>query len=216
MSTSIPTTLLLGCSMVFAISCSCEKYNEAKDAISAVKNLKETAENVQESMDQANDRMEERRKKGDTLAIHYEELATYLPESFSGYEKSGDLEGGTTNTPGYGSYSNVMQRYINSDGNQVTINIVDYNAAAMMYSTIMAAYASGFEIDNTDQHIKGFELSQDVKGWTVYHKKSRRAEAYAGVADRFHISVEADEQDNIDMVKNVTTKSIPVEKLAKL
>jgi hypothetical protein len=202
--------------LVFVASCSCERYEEAKNAVNAVKNLAENAENIQESMEDANDRMEERKKRGDTIAIHYEQLAEYLPESFDGYEKEGEMDGGTTKTPGLGSYSNVGQRYLNADGDKVEINIMDYNTAYAIYTTTMAAYASGFEIDNTNEQIKGFEYSDDVKGWTMLQKKDHVAEAYAGVSDRFHITVHADNQESIDFVMDVATKEIPIDRLAKL
>ena len=43
--------------LIFATSCSCDKYNEAKEAVSAVRSLAENAENIQESMEEANKRM---------------------------------------------------------------------------------------------------------------------------------------------------------------
>ena len=215
MRTVIQITIVFSL-LVFVTSCSCERYNEAKNAVNAVKNLAENAENIQETMEEANKRLEDRKKRGDTIAIHYEQLAEYLPDSFAGYEKDGDMDGGTTKIPGFGSYSNVGQRYLNADGDEVEINIVDYNTAYAMYTTIMGAYAFGFEIDNTNEQIKGFEHSDDVKGWTVLRKKDHVAEAYAGVSDRFHITVQADNQESIDFVIDVTTKEIPVDRLAKL
>ena len=204
------------CFLIFANACSCERFKEAKQAVNNVKNLADAAEEMQESVQQAEDRMEERKKSGDTLAIHYEELAEFLPGSFQGYEPVGDMQGGTTTTPGMGSYSNVSQDYENAAGDRLSVSIVDYNAAYALYSTIMAAYVSGFEIDNTEEHIKGFKLSDDVKGWTVHKKKQNRAEAYTGVSDRFHITVEADNQNGIDFVMDVSTEEIPVDKLAKM
>lgn len=200
--------------LVFVASCSCDRYDEAKNALNAVKNLAENADDIQESMDEANKRMEDRKKRGDTLAIHYEKLAEYLPESFAGYKKDGAIDGGTTTSPGLGSFSNVGQRYLNASGDEVEIDIVDYNTAFAMYSTIMAAYASGIEIDNTDERIKGFEYSDEIKGWTVLRKKDYVAEAYIGVNDRFHISVQADNQESTDFVIDVITKNMPVDRLA--
>jgi len=202
--------------LIFTTSCSCERYNEAKNAVNAVKNLAKNAENIQETVEEANKRMEDRKIRGDTVAIHYKQLAEYLPNSFNGYEKDGDMDGGTTKTPGFGSYSNVGQKYLNKNGDKLEINIVDYNTAYAMYSTVMAAYVSGFEIDNTNQQIKGFQFSDDVKGWTILQKKDHIAEAYAGVSDRFHITVKAYNQESIDFVLDVTTKEIPVDKLARL
>ena len=202
--------------LIMVNSCSCERYEEAKSAVNAVKNLAENAESIQQSMEDANNRAEERKKRGDTVAIHYEELAEYLPDDFNGYEKDGDMDGGTTKTPGLGSYSNVEQKYLNANGDRLEVSIVDYNTAYAMYSTVMAAYAAGFEIDNTNEQIKGFEHSEDVKGWTILHKKDQMAEAYVGVSDRFYIMVKADNQEDIDLVLDVTTKKIPVDQLAKL
>jgi len=200
--------------LVVVASCSCDRYDEAKNALNAVKNLAENADDIQESMDEANKRMEDRKKRGDTLAIHYEKLAEYLPESFAGYKKDGDIDGGTTTSPGLGSFSNVSQRYLNASGDEVEIDIVDYNTAFAMYSTIMAAYASGIEIDNTEEQIKGFEYSDEIKGWTVLRKKDHVAEAYIGVNDRFHISVQADNQESTDFVIDVITKNMSVDRLA--
>lgn len=214
MRTVIQTTIVFSL-LIFFTSCSCDRYNEAKNAVNLVKNLAKNAENIQESMEEANNRMEDRKKRGDTIAIHYEQLAEYLPDSFAGYQKDGDMDGGTTTTPGFGSYSTVGQRYLNADGDKVEINIVDYNTAFAMYTTIMAAYASGFEIDNTNEQIKGINYSDEVKGWTVLRKKDHVAEAYAGVSDRFHITVQADNQKSIDFVIDVITKEIPVDRLAK-
>ncbi len=215
MRISIQITLVFSV-LVLATSCSCERMNEAKNAVNAVKNLAENAESIQESLEEADKRMEERKERGDTVAIHYEQLAEYLPDAFDGYQRNGDLQGATTKTPGLGSYSTVSQEYQNQSGDKLEINIVDYNTAYAMYTTVMGAYAAGFEIDNTEQQVKGFQHSDDVKGWTILQKKDQKAEAYAGVSDRFHIAVKADNQDNVDFVVDVTTKEVPVDKLAKL
>jgi hypothetical protein len=202
--------------LMIATSCSCERYEEAKNAVNAVKNLAENAESIQQSMEDANKRAQERKERGDTVAIHYEQLAEYLPEAFNGYEKEGEMDGGTTKTPGLGSYSNVEQKYLNANGDKVEVSLVDYNTAYAMYSTVMAAYAAGFEVDNTNEQIKGFEHSEQVKGWTILHKKDKMAEAYAGVSDRFYIMVKADNQEDVQLVMDVTTKEIPVDQLANL
>jgi len=205
--------LLIGSCLALATACSCERLQEAKQAVDNVKNLAEAAETMTEELKEAEERLEERKASGDTMAIHYEELAKFLPESFGGYEKSGELDGGTTTAPGMGSYSNVSQRYENGDGDQLSISITDYNAAYTLFTTVMGVYAAGFEMDNTREQLKGFELNDDVRGWTVYHKKDGDVELYAGVADRFHIAVEAENQDGIDMVMEVATEVVPIKDL---
>ena len=202
--------------ILFTASCSCERLQEAKQAVDNVKNLAEAAESMGEEIQEAEKRLEERKAKGDTMAIHYEELAKLLPESYKGYEKSGDLDGGTTKTPGMGSYSNVSQRYENADGDRLRISITDYNAAYAMFTTVMGAYMAGFEIDNTREHVKGFEAGDDMRGWTSFQKKDGDVELNAGIGDRFHISVEADNQEDVDMVMDVATEAINIDKLQSM
>ncbi len=209
-------TLLALATFTFISSCSCERLQEAKQAVDNVKNLAEAAETMTEELQEAEERLEERKAKGDTMAIHYEELAKLLPESYKGYTKSGDLDGGTTKTPGMGSYSNVSQRYENGDGDQLRISITDYNAAYAMFTTVMGVYMAGFEIDNTREHVKGFEMGEDMRGWTEFQKKDGDAQINAGVGDRFHINVEADNQEDVDMVMDVATKAIDIDKLQSM
>jgi len=192
------------------------KVKEAKDAYSNMKNLAKAAEEMGDEMEDANKKLEERRANGDTLAMHYEELAKYLPESVADYEKSGDLDGGTTTMPGAGSFSNVSQRYENTDGHSLKITILDYNAAQMMFMTAMAAYASGFSVDTPESFIKGLKISDDIKGWQELQKKRKEAKTVVGIANRFYVEVEADNQENTDFTNSIVKDEIDIDELASM
>jgi len=185
------TILILSLGFLF----SCGKIQEAKNAYETVKSVAEAAEHLPENMEEMNRKTEERRAKGDTLAMHYEKLAEYLPESYGDYVKDGDLEGGSVNMTG-ASYSNVEQKYQSPDGNVLKIAIVDYNTAVHLYTGLMAFYGTGLEIDNTDQLMKGFEIDDEIKGWHSLKKKSNKVELIAGIANRFYVSINMDNQDN--------------------
>ncbi len=197
----------------FIISCG-GKVKEAKDAFSNLQNMAEAAETMADEMEEANEELQERRERGDTMAMHYEELAKFLPESVDDYNKSGDLDGGTTTMPGAGSFSSVSQRYENATGDHLKITILDYNAAQMMFMTAMAAYASGFSVDTPESMIKGLVINDDVKGWQELQKKRNEAKSVVGISKRFYMEVEADNQDNTDFTNSVIEDDIDIDKLA--
>lgn len=207
------TIVLTTC--IFLTSCG-ERMKEAKNTFNNIKNLAESAENIQEELEEQNEKLAERKANGDTIAMHYEELANYLPQSLDGYEPDGDLDGSTTKTPGMGSVSTVSQRFVNSDGDHLDITLVDYVGALSMYTSMLSVYASGFEVDNSDQHMKGFTINDDIKGWQVFHKKSGDVELNAGIAGRFMATIEADNQSSVDFAREILTDEMQVEKLAKM
>ena len=211
-STSIILFLLAS---LILVSCG-GKVNEAKDAINNFKNISEAAETMAEEMKDANEEYEERRERGDTVAMHYEELAKYLPESVDDYEKSGDLDGGTTSMPGAGSFSNVSQVYKNENGDRLKISILDYNSAQMLFMTAMAAYASGFSVDTPKNMIKGLVISDDVKGWQELQKDRKESKSVVGITNRFYVEVEADNQQNTDFTNSVIENDININELARL
>src|SRR5262245_51487621 len=99
---------------------------EVKDGEVGIGDALKAAKAIAEGATDAQDRWEERKKKGDTTAIAYKELETYLPE-ISGYTKDGGPKGNQTNMPGLGSWSQTEQNYINGDKN-IKVSIADYNS----------------------------------------------------------------------------------------
>jgi len=182
---------------IFLLSACGGKIQEAKNALNAMKSVAEAAGNLEENLEEMNEKQEERRARGDTIAMHYEELAKYLPESYNGFNKDGDLQGGTVNMTGV-SYSNVEQRYSNDNGDNMKITIMDYNAALQMYSLAMAFYGTSLDIDDTNQRLKSFTLDEEIKGWHSYKKKLNRVELFAGIANRFYVTINMDGQEEGD------------------
>lgn len=193
--------LFLLTAIVLLGSCG-KKAKEAAEALSALENMATVGKNMEKEVEKLENKYKERRERGDTLAMHYEDLANFLPISTHGFEPDGDLDGNTTNMMGM-SYSNVRQRYADSDGNSLTIEIIDYNAANSLFVAATAVYGTGMEIDNTDERMKGYKLSEDIKGWEVLKKKRNKASVFAGVVGRFFISIEAEGQNDTDGVKDI-------------
>ncbi len=208
--------LLIPLTICVCLTACGEKAKEAQNAFNNLKNLAESAENMQEELEEQNEKLKERKARGDTIAMHYEELAEYLPKDMGAYQSEGDPEGSTSQAPGMGSVSAVSQRYVNENGDQVVVELVDYVGAFSMYTSMFSVYAAGFEVDNADEHLKGFTINENIKGWQIYHKKTKKAEVNAGIAGRFMLIVEADNQPSINFVKEIITEEMRMEELAKM
>ncbi len=186
----------------------CGGIQKAKEAASAVSAAKNYAENVESGQKKA----EERRAKGDTLALAYTELQKYLPAAVAGYEKEGEPEGQTMNMAG-ASYSTAAQAYKKGD-QTLKITITDYNGAYALYGMATAVMASGYSMENADEKVGGIDLGVG-KGWEDIKKKDKTASVLIGLSDRFFVQAEASNQDNADFVKEVV-KSMDLQKLATL
>ncbi|MFN8353811.1 MAG: hypothetical protein U0Y10_05185 [Spirosomataceae bacterium] len=184
-----------------AVLFSCDtakKVKETTDNLSAAKNA---AENMQEGMEAANKRIEERKAKGDTLAMPYKDLQAYLP-SISGYTADGGPSGSTTNMMGF-SLSTCEQNYKKGDSN-IKVKITDYNAGYSAFMGITAMMKAGFSSEDDNQKAGGVNMGVDgVAGYETIYKKDKRAQLILAIADRFYIELEGDNLDNSEALQTI-------------
>lgn len=183
---------------------SCGKVKEAANAAEGLKNY---AEGMKESAS----KIEERKAKGDTISMPYAELQKMLPSSISGYTKEGDPKGESMNMVGM-SYSTASQVYKSGDG-EITVNIMDYNASYAGFGAATAMFATGFSMDNDQEHLGAIDLGiSGVKAWEDVKKKEKHSTIMAGVNDRFLVTAEGRNVE-ADAVK-AAIKSVDFGKLA--
>jgi methionine synthase II (cobalamin-independent) len=195
-------SLLFLSTILFLVSC-----GKVREAANAAEGLKNYAEGLKESTS----KIEERRAKGDTISIPYADLQKLLPASISGYTKDGDPKGESISMVGM-SYSTASQVYKNGDA-EITVNIMDYNASYAAFGAATAMFATGFSVDNAEEHLGAVDLGiSGVKAWEDVKKKEKRSTIMAGVNDRFLVSVEGRNVD-VDVVKEAV-KAVGLEKLA--
>ncbi len=185
-----------------------EKEKTADNPLEALENY---AEETQQAQGEAEQKIAERRAKGDTLAMPYEELMKFLPASIDGYTKE-EPNGATVNVPG-SSYSSADCNYTNDKGERVHVTIVDYNQAYGMYNGLTAMWA--FSVDTPEEKSNGVKLDNNIAGWEQFRKKSGDAVITLGVGYRFWVQVEADAQKDTEGVKEIA-KSIDLDKLASM
>lgn len=194
-------SLLFISAVLFIVSC-----GKVKDATNAAEGLKNYAEGMKESAS----KMEGRKAKGDTIAMPYKDLQKLLPSDIAGYTKEGDPKGESVNMVGM-SYSTASQIYKNGEA-EITVNIMDYNASYAAFGAATAMFATGFSVDNDDEHVGAVDLGiTGVKAWEEIKKKEKRSTVIAGINDRFLITAEGRNVEN-DAVKNAV-KSVDFGKL---
>ncbi len=186
-----------------------EEVSVSKNPLEA---LVAAGEAMEKGAKEGNKKMEERRAKGDTLAMPYADLQKYLPK-IDGYTLDGELGGANVNMGGV-SYSNAEAKFKKGE-NWVKVSIVDYNQAFAMYSAATAMWAMGMSVDTPTEKAGGIKIGDDIGGWEVYQKKDKNAAVTLGVGSRFWVSVEADAQENTEFVKSVA-KSIDLTKLSAM
>lgn len=196
----------------------CDKVNEIKQAAENVQELGKAAEHAQEATDLAQQRHEERRKRGDTLAMPYQELQKYLPESVSGYTAQ-EPSGSTMNMTGM-SYSTAKREYVQSseasgETSRVTVEIFDYNSAADLYTGLTTVWGMNFSMEDETKKTGSYSPGvKDVVGWEEYQKKDKNANVTLAVGGRFILSVKVDgNQSSTDFSKSIA-KSMKLEELA--
>jgi len=201
---------------VTLVSCGGSKEKEVEEekiATNPLEALVQASEKLAEGTDKGSEKLKARRAKGDTLAMPYADLQKFLPATIDGY-KTGEPDGATVNM-GVASYSSAEGKYKKDDGSWVKVSIIDYNQAYGMYTAATAMWAMGMSVDTPNEKAGGVKMGDDIGGWEVFQKKSKKASVVLGVGSRFWVSIEANKQENADFVKSVA-KAIDLSKLSAL
>lgn len=193
-----------------------EKADELRNAAEVIRNAPEAMEEMGKSIDESEKRLKERKAKGDTTALHFNELAKFLPESIPGYS-GGEPKGQSTNLTGF-SMSTVEQEFV-SESNQnklIKIVLMDYNEAYAMYAGVAYWATLGLSSETSDGFQKSFKYKYDnVAAMEEYSKSSKSAKVYFAIGYRFILSLEENDADGTDNLKNIAEK-IAIEELSKL
>ncbi len=189
-----------------------EKIGEMKQVYDNAQSLAEAGEKMGDAQKRMEARVEERRKRGDTLAMAYQDLQKYLPADIAGYTAQ-EPEGQSTNAPGM-SFSTANRKYTNAEGEAVDITVVDYNAAVGMLGAYAVYAQAGFSSENNHQMVRSFDPGFEYSGgWEEYDKDNKTAKVHYVLGDRFLITVEAANKPDTKFVKDIAS-SMPMKELA--
>ena len=191
----------------------CEKAREAQQAASNMEKLSEAGDKMQSAMKESAGRQAERVRKGDTLALPYKELETYLPASISGYTAAAP-EGESMKTSGM-SFSTATRKYTQGD-NSVEVKLIDYNGAHTLFQGVSAIFGMGMESENDETLTRTSPMKlEGTRAMETLNKKDGDAELSLVAGDRFMMSIKATHQKDFALVESVA-QQLDFSKLAKL
>ena len=200
-----PAVLLLA--TISLTSCRNKNKVEIKDGKVGVTDAIQAAEAMSKGMTDAQDRWEARRAKGDTIALNYQELETFLPE-VSGYTKEGGPKGNQMNMPGLGSWSQAEQSYTNGD-KTVKVMITDYNASQAAFTAATALYSLNISAEDDEKKEGSVDLGiKDVAAYETVYKKQPNAHLVVISNDRFYITLESNGSNDIESLKSVAKEIV--------
>jgi hypothetical protein len=113
------------------------------------------------------------------------------------------------------SYSSAEIEFKNEGGDKINIVLLDYNAAYNMYTMATTMWASGFKIDTSEEFAQSISFGDNINGWESYKKKSNRANIALGIGDRFLLTIEGNNQQGTEALKEVA-KSMDIDGLVGL
>lgn len=199
----------------FLLSCG-EKVDELKKAAEFVQKAPEMAKNLEQSANEAQVIREQRVKRGDTLAMHYEKLQSYLPASIPGYEAE-EPSGETMNNMGL-SYSMASRRYVQRSGEmskEIEVSLIDYVAVESLFMA-STYWLSGYSRESAESYDKTFDTGiKNVFALDHFDKKDKSGEVTLGIGYRFLLKISGDRIENTDILKNIA-KNMKLEELAKM
>lgn len=163
------------------------------------------AKQAGKEIEKAQDRWEERKAKGDTVAMAYKDLEAFLPD-IEGYEKDGGPKGNQMTMPGMGSYSSAKQKYTSGD-KRLTVEITDYNGAHMAFSGATALYRMNFSSEDDDKRQGSVDIGiPQAAAYETVHKDGSQAELSMIADDRFVVTIRSRGSNDMDVLKSAAGK----------
>lgn len=133
--------------------------------------------------------------------LSHEVLKNYISAVVVGYTAV-KSSGNTVNFDGV-SFSNAIIKYENQSGNYIRIVLLDYSDAENLYKAALALWEAGRYLKSIETVVDSYDNGPSVVAWEEYRQSEEIAIVALGVANRFFITIEADNQKGTDLVKDI-------------
>jgi hypothetical protein len=143
--------------------------------------------------------------------LDHHHLQSYLPEEIEGYE-AGSPEGQTTTVQGL-SFSSASMKFQNTTDGYIQITLLDYAGASNMYQAAVATWSAEVTFENDQVYFNQIEWSDKITGWEQFHKVDNISYLALGIAERFFLTIEANQQNDTELIKSIA-ETMDLQKLA--
>jgi hypothetical protein len=188
--------------LVFAIGCGGKKEDEKLD-IFDIKDVVEKGEEISKNLENAEAKLEDRIKSGDTIAVDWQRLNAAIPDIL-GYTRSEPQ--GSRMTFDNQSYSTATANFKNGNV-EIEVTLFDYNCATSLLAAVSTWRTLGLSVESSDglQKVTKFDGIRDSWMFEEYNKPSKRATLTISMNDRYWLQVAANEQENTNLVKTIAS-----------
>lgn len=187
-----------------------EKVQEVKNATDAVAAVADVGAKMESAQKDAAQFYEDRKAKGDTVAIPYSDLQKFLPAPPTEYTPL-ESPGGSSQTMGAFSMSQTEQTFSKAagpDGTAPTIKvaIVDFGGTQTAYGMMAAPLMMNVSQEDAHHRMKTIKVATPYTwGSESFDKDSKSSTVTLVTRYRYVITVEARNQgaDNTDMARSL-------------
>jgi hypothetical protein len=187
-----------------------ERAQEARNTMNAMQAVAEAAKNTESTQDEAARFQEERRSRGDTVAMGYEDLQKFLPSAPSGYSPEADPSG-SSQSMGAFSMATAEQRFVKpagADGATPTliVTLIDFGGTEGAYGMMALPMMMNLSQEDAHQRMKTMKLDLPYSwGSEEYNKDTRDAKFTVMTRYRYVITVDARHHgsDESEMVRRL-------------
>src|SRR4051812_35994303 len=188
---------LIVLSLYVAVAFSSCKSGKEKDVATDNNRVNDTSSDAERMT-----RWEERKAKGDTMALPYKDLQVYFPD-VAGYARDGAPKGSDVNSPGMGSWSESSEEYVNGD-KRVSLKITDYNGAWQTFQGMTAIYGMGFKTEDDTKKYEHADLGmKHIYAYQVTYKTEKKSELVVIVNDRFMINLDSEGENDGRFLRDI-------------
>jgi hypothetical protein len=174
-------------------------------AMEAMKTMSESAKDNEQTSNILEKRRQERRAKGDTIALATDKLVAFLPASLDGYQAE-EPETSSMEVPGM-STTTASRTFTSADKGNVKVTLTDFNGAEGSYGIQALMFSIKIRTENKDMMSGTFQTNNElINGHEEFNKNSKNVTVIYGLGGRFILNIEADNQSGTEWAKGVANR----------
>lgn len=188
------------------VSCG-NKSNDEQLEETTIDEIVEKGDRVNQQMSATESKIEERKKRGDTLALDYKILLSFIPDIPDWQAQNPE---GTNLSISGSHYSTASKTFTNSKGDEVTFELMDYNTSLGLLASVSMWKNFGMESDNDESYQKVSQYNGIKDSW-VYeeiNKVDKITTVNYNLNDRYILTVTITGQTDLNFAKDLAQKVI--------
>jgi len=214
---TVRVACLIACGVIVT-ACGDKKEEKPQDVSNPIEAMGQLAKAGSKLEDAANDAakfQQDRRARGDTVAMSYTALQAFLPDAPSGYTKA-EEPSGSSQTIGTFSMTEAEQEYVgatDAEGNalRIRVKLADFGGTEGAYG--MFALPMMMNISQEDAHHRMRTITlgpEHTWGSEEFDKDNKNSKVTAVTRYRYLITVEAENQrdDQTEMLRKFAERIV--------